>query len=310
MSFRTLCLLALISVGTAAAGDHPAAMWVYKTEALMADPAAGKELFAFCEARHIEVLFWATHYAGKGKELNIEPAAETRAFLREAHKHGLKLHALSGDPSHVLPAKYDRVVARVDATVNFNEAGAGEERFDGIHFDIEPHGLPAWKTASQEEKCALLTQLVEVNALAVERLKKRAPAMQYGADVTFWFDKEKPDGSPAYPVTFHGKTKDATKHLLDLGDNVGIMSYRDHATGPNGLVPLTQQTVRYANTAHGKAYVGVKMAKIGPSFEGFYGQTETAMLKALEPVEATYGKDHGYAGLAFFMYEAYRVMAK
>ena len=309
---RAIALSCLLALPLSASATEPAArtsaMWVYKTEALMADPAARTELFAFCHARAITDLFWATHYAGTGTALVIDPAPELHAFLREASAHGLRLHALSGDPSHVLPAHHERVLARVDATIDFNNAAPANERFAGVHFDIEPHGLPAWKNAATAEKCELLTQLVEVNAKAVARLKSRASDMLYGADITFWFDKANADGSPVYPVTFRGVTKDATKHLLDLADNVGIMSYRDKATGPNGIVSLVEKTIRYADTVKGKAYVGIKMAPIGPAMEGFYGQTEQAMLKALEPIQAAFANDRGYAGLAFFMYGAYREM--
>ncbi len=310
MFSRLLVLCSILGLGLPLAAAGTSAMWVYKTEALIADPAAPAELFTFCKARQITDLFWDTHYAGAEGALVIDHAAELHAFLRQAHAHGLRLHALSGDPSYVLPSHQERALARLDATIEFNDAAPIEERFAGVHFDIEPHGLPAWKKATTAEKCELLTQMVEVNAKAIERLHSRAPGMLYGADVTFWFDKANADGSPVYPVTFRGVTKDATKHLLDLADNVGIMSYRNKADGPNGILSLVERTIHYADTTTGRAYVGIKMANIGPPMEGFYGQTEAAMLKALEPIQTMFANDRGYAGLAFFMYGAYRQMAK
>ena len=284
------------------------AMWVYRTEALLPDGPARSELFEFCEKRHITDLFWATHYEHRGSVLTVAREKDLHAFLKAASVHGLRIHALSGDPSHVLAANHDRVLAQVDAAVEFNHAAPEDERLAGLHFDIEPHGLPQWKLATQEEKCGLLTQFVEVNVKACERLRSRAPHMLYGTDITFWFDKANEDGTPAYPVTFRGATKDATKHLLDVADNVGIMSYRDHAEGKNGIVSLVTRTITYADTARGRAYVGVKMAHIGPPAEGFYGQTEAAMQEALKPVAEAFGTHRGYAGLAYFMYEAYREM--
>ena len=291
------------------------AMWVYKTDVIMVNAKAKSELFSFCEARHIVDLFWQTHFvpvpgAAKGGAVVIPDVSSVRDFLRSATAHGLRIHTLSGDPSYVVPKNYARALARVDATLAFNRAAPDGERFAGVHFDVEPHGLKAWKAADNDARCELLTHLVEVSALAAERLHTQSPGIAFGADVTFWFDKTKADGSPVYPVTFRGVTKDATKHLLDLADNVGIMSYRNTAEGRNGITSLVRQTIAYADTAHGRAFVGVKMADIGPPMEGFFGSTEEEMMTALQPLKAAYETHRGYAGIAFFHYDAYRVMPR
>jgi hypothetical protein len=152
--------------------------------------------------------------------------------------------------------------------------------------------------------------MVELNGKIVEKLHADAPELLYGADITFWFDKENPDGTPCYPVTFHGITKDASKHLLDLADNVGIMGYRENAAGRNGLISLAQRTITYADHAHGRAFVGVKMARIGPKNESFFGHTEAEMNTELRKVDAAYCSHRGYAGIAYFMYSAYKAMPR
>ena len=50
------------------------------------------------------------------------------------------------------------------------------------------------------------------------------------------------------------------------------------------------------------------MADIGPKLESFYGQTESQMMASLQTVDETYRPHPGYAGLAFFMYEAFKTM--
>lgn len=304
---KTLLWL-LMFAGMTSAAEAGDAMWVYKTEPLLVEGQERAELFSFCEARHISDLFWSVHYQRQGRAQGIARAPELHAFIKAASVHGLRIHALTGDPSHALTQNHDRVLERVDATIEFNHASPEDERLTGLHFDIEPHGLPQWKKSTMEEKSALLTQFVEVNMKACERLRSRAPRMLYGADITFWFDKTNPDGEPTYPVTFKGVTKDATKHLLDVADNVGIMSYRNTAEGKNGIISLVTKTITYADTAKGRAYVGVKMADIGPPMEGFYGQTEAAMQEALKPLGQAFAGHRGYAGIAYFMYGAYREM--
>jgi hypothetical protein len=126
--------------------------------------------------------------------------------------------------------------------------------------------------------------------------------------VVFWLDKLKPDGTPAYPVTYRGVTKDAAKHLLDAVDNIGIMSYRNTAEGKGGIIALVAKTIAYADTVKAHAFVGVKMADIGPRMETFFGRSEEEMMTTLKSVDEAYRSHPGYAGLAFFMYEAFKVM--
>ena len=286
------------------------AVWVYQTTPLLDSESARAELFQFCTAREITDLFLQTHFERKVKNdpYEIAEAAKTKALLREATAQGLRVHALAGDPSHVLRENHDKVLSRVEALAAFNRGSAADGRFAGLHLDIEPHALPEWKSASHEGKCQFLTQLVELNAKVVETIRARAPGTLYGADIAFWLDKVKDDGSTAYPVTFRGVTKDATKHLLDMVDNVGLMSYRDTADGKNGIISLVAKSIAYADKAKGRAFVGVKMADIGPKLESFFGRTEQEMNAELHKVEDAYGRHRGYAGLAYFMYSAFKTM--
>jgi len=303
-----VALLVLIVMPHIAGAAPARAMWVYKTEDVMTSAAEQELLFAFCKQRQITDMFWQVDFAGSPEHSSsLKNVEENRLFLAAAHAQGVHIHALSGDPSHTLTKNHERVCALADALLAFNQTG---ERFDGLHLDIEPHALPQWKKASAAEKCDLLTQMVDVHTKVVERLHTADKNVVYGADIVFWLDKIKPDGSPAYPVTYRGKAKDAAKHLLDVVDHVGIMSYRNTAEGRNGITALVAKTIAYADTVKGRAFVGVKMADIGPEMESFFGQTEESMMTALKPVDETYQGHRGYAGLAFFMYEAFKTMPR
>jgi len=194
--------------------------------------------------------------------------------------------------------------------LRFNHAGPADARFAGIHLDIEPHAQPSWKSAETANRCTMLTRLVEVHAKAARLLHERAPNLLYGADVVFWLGKTNADGSPVYPVTFNGVTEDAEKHLLGFVDQLAIMSYRSFAEGPNGIISLVERTVARADQAHGRVFIGVKMANIGPPLESFYGQTEAEMHRASVAVEGNFREHRGYAGIAYFMYSAYRTMPR
>lgn len=284
-------------------------IWIYKTDAIADSTDASDALFDFCTKRHITDLFWQVHFEKlEDGGRTLKNADQTRTFIQRAHARSLRIHALFGDPSHALRAKHAIVFASVDGIIAFNHEGPPDAHFDGVHLDIEPHGLPQWKKADIAQKCDLLGQFVEVNHQAVSRAHAADPALIYGVDIVFWLDKTTPEGKSAYPVTFEGVTKDAAKHLLDCVDHVAIMSYRDTAEGKNGIISLVSQTIAYADTTKAKVFVGAKMADIGPKMEGFYGRTETQMMASLKAVDDTYTSHPGYAGLAFFMYEAFKIM--
>jgi hypothetical protein len=315
-AFLTMLLAAAtagIPITAAVAADAAPpmrAMWVYETADLLHTDAARGELLEFCVPRKITDLFLQTHFVAKAKggSYEIADAAALRGLLREAKARGLRVHALAGDPAHTLRENHEKVLARVEAFAAFNEGGAKDERFAGLHFDIEPHALPQWKKANDAEKAELLTQFVELNAKVVERLHERSPDALYGADITFWLDKTKPDGTPVYPVTFRGVTTDATRHLLGFVDQLGVMSYRGTVEGENGMIAIVARSIASADKAKGRVFVGVKMANIGARMETFYGHTEQEMDAELRKVDAAYSAHRGYAGLAYFMYAAFKTM--
>lgn len=284
-------------------------MWVYKTRDIAASEEEKARLFAFCEKRIITDLFWQVHFSKPDEKTRVlENAEMTRAFLQKAHAHHLRIHALFGDPSHAQREKHHVVLASADAVIAFNQAGPAEARFDGIHLDIEPHGLTRWKKADVAQKRDLLTQFVEVHHLAAKRLDEADAKLILGADIVFWLDKTNDDGSALYPVTVGGVTRDPAQHLLDAVDHLAIMSYRSKVEGANGMIPLVAKTIASADASKARVFVGAKMADIGPKMETFFGQTESQMMQALARVDETYRPHPGYAGLAFFNYEAFKTM--
>lgn len=308
MRYYFQILHAFVVLATLADASEPPmrAMWVYKTGEIMASAAEQGALFAFCAERQITDLFWQVHF-DRSDAMKLKEQEPLRAFLKAAHGQRLRIHTLGGDPVHTLTRNHERVLAMADEVLAFNRGG---EPLDGMHLDIEPHALPAWKDASVEDNCALLTQLVDLHTKMAARLHEADPRLQYGADIVFWLDKLKPDGTPAYPVTYNGVTQDAAKFILDVVDNVGIMSYRSSVDGKNGMLALVERTIAYADTARGRAFVGVNMASQSTPKESFFGSTESAMMSQLKKVDDAYRGHRGYAGLSFFQYEAFKVMPR
>jgi len=71
-----------------------------------------------------------------------------RAFIRRAHSLGIQVEYLDGQAIWVTSDAYKAVpVGICQSIVNFNAGGAADEKFDGVHYDIEPHTLGrSWHT--------------------------------------------------------------------------------------------------------------------------------------------------------------------
>src|SRR5258705_2123930 len=235
-------------------------LWVWASGPLLHDLRERAMFFDFRERHSIGVagVFIETDASPTGRRL--KHAAEWAALLAEGRRHGMRLHALDGDPAYALRSQHDVVLAIVDAVISYNASVAPAARFYGIHFDIEPYLLPAWKQPATREP--LLADYLELNA----RVAKRAHAagLVYGVDIPFWWQSiDDATGKAVSMTTFRGIRRTATEHLLTLVDNVGVMAYRNVATGPDGIVGLALDTLERADRiGEADVFVGIETEKI------------------------------------------------
>jgi hypothetical protein len=106
----------------------------------------------------------------------------------------------------------------------------------------------------------------------MEMLKKEdATGMVYGVDIPFWFDED----VPPMPLQYNNQSKDLSRHLIDLVDNVGIMDYRNFAGGMDGIITHGLGEVEYASKMGKKIYIGLETYRDTPSPTTFvYGISE------------------------------------
>jgi hypothetical protein len=86
----------------------------------------------------------------------------------------MTVEALEGAPIYALARHHAEALAVVDAVIAFSRTAAGRDGFDGLHFDIEPHGLYRWRFPEPRERMA--TGLVEVAIESSKRLRPPACA--------------------------------------------------------------------------------------------------------------------------------------
>lgn len=249
----------------------PRTMWLWKLTEFLDNETAREGLFDLCATEGVEQLWVQVGYKvdplsvsasqpnGKAAPAHVELRHEDklRAFLAAAHKTRLQVHALDGDPEFCARAKHSIPLGVVEAILAFNQASSPEQRFDGIHFDNEPHALLGWADRTRRER--MLKEFLDVHVECQRRVRTQS-GLSFGVDIPFWWHHtDSQTGRPVGEVTINGKRKPASHHCVDLFDNVGIMNYRDNADGADGMVVHGQDVLRYADEAKGaRVFMGVE----------------------------------------------------
>jgi len=222
------------------------AMWVWHSKEILLNKVKRKELLDFCKKKDIQILFFQLQYQFipyKGKTIcRLLHETKLRSFLKEAHAEGLKVHILDGAADFCLKEKHHLVLEEVKAILDFNKKYPAPEQIDGIHYDNEPYLLPGFHSAKKEE---IINQFLTLNKECKKLISSSESKLEFGIDIPFWFDQ----------VGF------LDKRLIDICDNVGIMAYRNYASGPDGMIRLALDELKYAAEARKKVFVGVETSK-------------------------------------------------
>lgn len=161
-----------------------------------------------------------------------QPYSSYSSFVKEAAEAGIEVHAMGGHPIWALEENRPRMLRLVNYVKNYNRAVEGNERFHGIHLDIEPYVLPAWKEDSQQ---VISEWTANLDAFVTE-LKKDSN-LEASMDMAVWLDK--------YKVT--GQDISLSKWMINRMDHVSLMAFRDSAEGSNGIIAVSREEIAFAD---------------------------------------------------------------
>jgi len=299
---RLVFLTLMISAVFASPAFAERAMWVWSmADDIVLDSPAGSRtaFFNFCAAPHgdgtkaITTIYLSGNAAGK--DLVVNYASQLRNFLSAAHSRGLKVECLQGDKYWATPDYRANGEARCDAIINFNKGGSANQRFDGIHYDVEPHGLHYdrgdtydWDADNAVIWPQYLT-LLENCQSKVNTYNATYPDIKFGADITWWYDADTHPGTP----------EDVQSRI----DYVAIMDYRERGVS---IVEGATGEVGTATALGKKVFIGLETAQAvppDPETISFYEEGNTFMEQQLTYVSDTFGAEAGFGGFAIHYYE-------
>ena len=273
------------------AEGHSKAMWVWDARVVTKSETRNK-LLQFSRHHRVDTLYLSAY--------NLQPPLDAgyREFNRQAHRVGIHVHALAGDPRwgqtryHQIPLEWCEGVRQFNARV------AREERFDGIHTDVEVYLLSKiWS----ERPAELLGGYLDLHVKLAQKIRQDAHLF-FGVDVPFWFDDD-----PSYRILWQGKLKAPSHHIMDLVDAVTVMAYRNFAEGPDGTIQLVSLEMEYGDRIGKKVVIGQETQEdLFPAYVTFGGTSCQALNEELKKIKAALGSRPSFGGIAIHHYESYR----
>jgi hypothetical protein len=246
--------------------EVPRSMWFWEFADCLNDAAVCRRVFAFARQHRITRIFAqiSSHCDfALGAECRLDRPDRLREILHEASKQGLRVDALDGAPEFALSEYHDHVLGIVRAVLEFNRQAAADERFGGIHLDIEPYLLLGFSGGSRE---SILRQYLTLNRRVADLVgTSGAPRIELGADIPFWYDEAEQEGVNPNVVSFEGRTQDVSRHMIDLVDETVLMDYRSSALGPDGIIAHAAGEVQYASSRGKRVAIGVETLPQRPS---------------------------------------------
>ena len=208
-------------------------------------------------------------------------------FIKEAHEQGICIQFLAGSAAWAYQNR--EVLQLIESISLYNMNVPKESRFDGLHFDIEPHTLPAWNSNHKLKK-----RFLESVKMYGEKMSYYNPDIVFGYDLpTFWNKKE-------------------IEFFLTHCDYLTLMNYVDNAAS---MVNRAQNFLDVAERLHKKIESGIETQ--GPSKRWgvtppitFYDEGWERMEKILKKASEKFNRSPAFIGFAIHYYESYKKMSK
>ncbi|MCJ8012457.1 hypothetical protein MUG84_12005 [Paenibacillus sp. KQZ6P-2] len=196
----------------------------------------GQEILDFAKEKNLNWLY---------VRLDLQqPFSAYSSFVKQASAAGIEVHAMGGHPIWALQENRPKMMKLVKYVKDYNRAVQGDERFHGIHLDIEPYVLPEWRSDPQ----GVIAQWTSNLDAFVTELKKDSN-LQASMDLAVWLDKYK---APGEDISL-------SKWMINRMDHVSLMAFRDKAGGSNGIVNVSKEEIAFANELGKPILLSVEM---------------------------------------------------
>ncbi|MBI4227482.1 MAG: hypothetical protein HY600_04295 [Candidatus Omnitrophica bacterium] len=276
------------------ADSHPAApraMWVWKLDPVLS-PQVRDDLFAFCEQTAITRLYL---YLGESPVTRASPAyqAQLAEFLTAAHRRGLAVDALTGNPLWALRVNHQVLLDWIQGFLAYNAARPPEARIDGVHLDVEPYLITQWESDRDGTKRQYVELLQRCRTIVAAA---KQPRFQLGIAIPLFYERE----------------GEFEREVLSQVDYAGLMDYYDASVD---LIEKAIPHIRLAGQLGKKITIGVETQDLVQMGQGkrrntFHEEGWDEMEQQLALLTNEFATQPGFGGLAIHAYESYRLLQR
>ncbi|MDR1917790.1 MAG: hypothetical protein LBQ05_02270 [Christensenellaceae bacterium] len=163
----------------------------------------------FLGINHINEIYLGIGFLGDGND--EDKTEKVKNFIAAANEKGITVSALCGEWQWIQPDNdgFDKAVALFN---DYQNSATENQKFYGLHLDIEPHQSENWDT-NKDELMQLFCDFI---------VAKIAPLnIVIEMDIPFWLEN--------FTVVCGGESLPMNEVVFKYADTVVIMSYRDTA---------------------------------------------------------------------------------
>lgn len=266
---------------------------------ILENPAQADLLLQFAREHDINTLFFYTDQSKLS-----DSRQQFKSFIARAHSSNLYVHALNGDAAWINSRQ--TAVNYINALISYNVNARSDEKFDGVHLDIEPYTLPSWEKDPNGDSMTLAQSSANKNIAAqylqlISSLKgtisESGERMTFGVDIPFWFD------AGGFELIYSGNNKLLSSHIQDIVDFITIMDYTDNYS--NAITWATNE-INYGATISKYVVLAFETQDLGNSGSTFYEEGASALENALQHVANAFSAKPSFKGFAIHHYGSYR----
>lgn len=220
------------------------------------------------------------------------PAFYYSSFIRKANAQHIEVQALGGAPNWVLPEHNKKLYEFIDWVKGYNGSVLPEERFAGIHLDVEPYVLPEWR----QDPDTVIGLWKDTVSGFVEEVKSDS-SLKVGMDMPVWLDSFEMGDGQGGRTTLSG-------WLIRRMDEVTLMAYLDNA---RDIAASVQTELIEADQAGVPVLVAVDTVDSGEP-GSFYGKGEARMMQELAALPEKLAGHPSFQGVSVHEWDSWLKM--
>ncbi len=283
--------------------------WVWESPKSLNEEKV-KEMLDFAKDKNIQVIYlFIEDYLSiiedpkvKDKTVEVEEFnSKVKTIIALANERDIEVEALAGDVNWADSSHKYIAPTFVDYVLDFNSKASEDEKFVGIQFDIEFYNKENFKkdkVTSTKDFLSLVSSLSS---------KVKGNNIQIGFAVPYWVGSE---GGVAPKVIFNKKEKTVLEHMLDIlrdtNSYLVLMSYRNHATGNNGSIEISQKAIDLADKSTVHIYIGQETEKNEVKSITFYGMNQSELHKSAEEIASAFSNSKSFSGISIHTLTGYK----